>query len=805
MFIACDWLGHYIDHQQSPESIAEILTNTGLEVEDQQTFYDRPPHLEDLFIGQVQQVEPHPDADNLSVTQVATGEGDDLQIICGAPNVASGQKVVVAPVGTTIQHINGEQLTIKKSKIRGVRSYGMLVAEDEIGLSYHHDGIMVLDDNAQVGQALVDYMKFPAQTVLEVALTPNRGDAASHLGVARDLSAYLDQPLEKPDVNWFQGSADEKPVSIKIHDEDYCPRYTGVVLEGIQVGPSPDWLQHHLRAVGLQPINNIVDVTNFVMMEMGHPLHAFNYHALAGETVHIRKAEKGSHLVTLDGVDRSLEGDELLIADDQKPLALAGIMGGENSAVTEDTSAIFLESAYFDPTAIRKAAGQHNLLTDASFRFERGTDPEATITALKRAALFIQEVAGGTIASDVLDAYPQPATPVQLTLSYDYLDKVLGDHIPRDRIQQILERLGFTINSANQSEINLTVPTFRSDVTRAVDVVEEIMRIYSLNALTDDQLPLVRFSHQYDHTNNRLQQKLARYLTAQGFMEVITPPFTSKDTEKVLGGGKAPESGVEVVNPLNQAQDHLRTSCLPSGLEAISYNLRRKQQNLRLFEMGKVYYNKAGQYREENWLSLFLTGFYHSASWYQSPGEVDLFYLKGLLHNILHLAGIETWDDQATSLDGLHNGLSIQQGSENLAHLGTVSPNLLKSYQIKQQVLYASVSVDALVKSFQSHSPKFRPVSKYPQIERDLAVVVPEDTPFEVIKDTIHKSNIPELVSLNLFDVYKGENIEDGYKSMAIRFVLQDEEKTMEDDRIDAIMRQLVEKLHSETNATVRH
>lgn len=805
MFIACDWLGHYIDHQQSPESIAEILTNTGLEVEDQQTFYDRPPHLEDLFIGQVQQVEPHPDADNLSVTQVATGEGDDLQIICGAPNVASGQKVVVAPVGTTIQHINGEQLTIKKSKIRGARSYGMLVAEDEIGLSHNHQGIMVLDEGAPIGKLLTEYLEFPSQTVLEVALTPNRGDAASHLGVARDLSAYLDQPLSKPDVNRFQGSNDEKPVNIAIHDEDCCPRYTGVVLEGLNVGPSPDWLQHHLKAVGLQPINNIVDVTNFVMMEMGHPLHAFNYHAIEGDTVHIRKAETGSRLVTLDGVDRSLEGDELLIADDQKPLALAGIMGGEKAAVTEDTTAIFLESAYFDPTSIRKGAAQHNLLTDASFRFERGTDPEATITALKRAALFIQEVAGGTVSSAILDAYPKPLTPVQLTLSYDYLDKVLGDQVSRDRVEQILERLGFTINSNNERDINLTVPTFRADVTRAVDVVEEIMRIYSLNVLADDKLPLIRLSHEYDHTSYRLQQKLARYLTAQGFMEVITPPFTSLDTEKTLQGGVIPESGIEVVNPLNQAQDYLRTSCLPSGLEVISYNLRRKQQNLRLFELGKVYANREAQYTEENWLSLFLTGCYHSATWYQSAAEVDLFYLKGIIHNLLHLAGIEKWDNQETGQSGLNDGLSFQKDTQNIAHIGTVSPQLLKAYQIKQQVLHASVSVDALVKAFKGHSPKFKPVSKYPQIERDLAVLVPDETPYEVIKETINQSNIPELVSLNLFDVYRGENIEEGYKSIAIRFVLQDEEKTMEDDRIDTIMRQLVEKLNSETKATVRH
>ncbi len=805
MFIACDWLGHYIDHQQSPESIAEILTNTGLEVEDQQTFYDRPPHLDDLFIGHVQMVEPHPDADNLSVTQVATGGGEDLQIICGAPNVASGQKVVVAPVGTTIQDINGEQLTIKKSKIRGVRSYGMLVAEDEIGLSHNHDGIMVLHEEAPLGKSLLDYMEFPAQTVLEIALTPNRGDAASHLGVARDLSAYLDQPLSKPDVNRFQGSADEKPVSIAIHDEDCCPRYTGVVLEDLKVGPSPDWLQHHLRAVGLQPINNIVDVTNFVMMEMGHPLHAFNYHAIAGDTLHIRKANKGSSLVTLDGTDRTLKGDELLIADDQKPLALAGIMGGENAAVTEDTSAIFLESAYFNPTSIRKGAAQHNLLTDASFRFERGTDPEATLTALKRAALFIQEVAGGSVSSAILDAYPKPATPLQLTLSYDYLDKVLGDQVPRNRVQQILERLGFTITSNNERDIHLTVPTFRADITRAVDVVEEIMRIYSLNVLADDNLPLIRLSNEYDHTSYRLQQKIARYLTAQGFMEVITQPFTSIDTEKTLKGIEVPESGVEVVNPLNQAQDYLRTSCLPSGLEIIDYNLRRKQHNLRLFELGKVYAKQGAQHTEENWLSLFLTGSYHSATWYQSAAEVDLFYLKGILHNLLHLSGIEKWHNQKTGLSGLNYGLSLQKETENIAHIGTVSPQLLKAYQIKQQVLYASVSVDALVKAFQSHSPKFKPVSKYPQIERDLALVVPDETPYEVIKETINKANIPEIVSLNLFDVYQGQNIEEGFKSIAIRFVFQDKEKTMEDDRIDAIMRQLVENLHSETNATVRH
>ena len=802
MFVACDWLSHYIDHQASADTIAEILTNTGLEVEDQQTFTDQPPHLEDLIIGEVRQVEPHPDADNLSITYVDVGGDEALQIICGAPNVAKGQKVVVAPVGTTIQHVNGQQLTIKQTKIRGVRSYGMLVAEDEIGLSHDHEGIMVLDDQAAIGKAFTDYMQFPSQVVLEIALTPNRGDAASHIGVARDLSAYLDYPLVKPDVSTFKEESNTRPLQLHIENPGQCPRYTGLVIDGVNVGPSPDWLQHHLKAVGLQPINNIVDVTNFVMMEMGHPLHAFDYHAIEGETLSIKQAEAGAKLTTLDGAERLMEGEELLIRDKQKPLAMAGIMGGQASAVTEGTSALFLESAHFDATTVRKGATIHNLTTDAAFRFERGTDPEATADALKRAALLISEVAGGKATSAVMDAYPAPVSPVRLSLSYAYLDRLLGDQVPRERVQRILERLGFDILDSNEEGLTLSVPTFRPDVTRPVDVVEEVMRIYSLNALGDEQLPTVRVSHKHGHTGENLRQKLARYLAGQGFMEMITPPFTSQAAEENLLADY--QAGVHVVNPLNQAQDRMRSSCLPSGLEVISYNTRRKQTDLKLFELGKIYQQTDNQPVESEWLSLFLTGYNHAPTWYQPAQEVDFYQLKGVVYNLLHLAGLSNWQENRTSSSNFQYGLNLTIANETVAYLGGITPKLLKAYSLKQPVLYAALSTDFLIQAFQAHTPQFSPISKYPQIERDLALLVPEQTPYQAIKETIWQAGIPELVRLNLFDVYRGANVAEGYQSLAIRLILQDEQKTMEDDRIDNILQQLVQKLYTETGATIR-
>lgn len=804
MFIASEWLKNYIDHDQDPDSLAKILTNTGLEVEGVETFVDRPPYLESLIIGKIQKVESHPDADNLSVTKVDTGNNEPDQIICGAPNVAEGQKVVVAPVGSTIQNSNGEQLTVKKSKIRGVRSYGMIVAEDEIGLSHHHDGIIVLDEGAPVGQYFIDYKSFATQKVLEISLTPNRGDAASHIGVARDLSAYLNKPLKQPDYSGFQVNQTGYPITIHIDNHALCPRYSGLVIQDVQVNPSPDWLQQNLKAVGIQPINNIVDITNYVMMEGGHPLHAFDYDQIKGDTIQISKAEKGKSFHMLDGEHRTLTGDELMIADKEQHLAMAGIMGGAHSAVSEGTTSIFLESAYFNPTTIRKAATQHHLITDASFRFERGTDPEATIKALKRAAYLIQAVAGGSIASEIIDAYPEPLEPVKLDLSFDYLFRLLGDQVPIDQVQQILSRLGFTILNLTEKAIALEVPTFRPDVTRPVDVVEEIIRIYSLNALGGETIPSLRLAQQYDHIDEQLRQRLAGYLTAQGYFEMITLPFTSQQTEEELLGEVSASNPVQIVNPLNQEQDCLRTTTLLNGLEAISYNLRRKQRNLKLFELARVYRQAEHGPVEDQKLSLFLTGQYHAPSWYQAAKEVDFYYLKAIIQNLLQMAGISGWSEKEIDHPELTFGLALNHENGTLASLGSVEPHILKAYDLKQPVLYANIELDGLLKRYRQTTPQYSAISKFPAIERDLAVLIPEQVPYQAVRETIQDANIPELKSLQLFDVYKGERVKEGYKSLAVRVTLQDEEKTMEDERVDEIVNQLFKNLEELVGAEAR-
>lgn len=804
MYIACDWLKTYINHQQTPESLAEMLTNTGLEVEGQYTYVDRPPHLEALVIGYVEAVEAHPDADNLAVTTVDVGKQEALQIICGAPNVAAGQKVVVAPVGATIQHINGQKLTIQKSKIRGVRSYGMIVAEDEIGLSHDHEGIMVLDGDAEVGKPFTEYKAFPTQETLEISLTPNRGDAASHIGVARDISAYLDLPLQLPDTGGFQIDQPKTPVQIQIADPAQCSRYTGVVISNLTVGTSPDWLQHRLKAVGLQPINNIVDATNYVMMEWGHPLHSFDFQAISGQNLHICQAKHGESFITLDGVVRSLTGAELMIADDQRNLAMAGIMGGQHSGVNADTTTIFLESAHFSPTTIRKAATQHNLMTDASFRFERGTDPALTPVALKRAALLIQQMAGGSVSSVMMDHYPGKQPLVQVALTYRYLHRLLGNELPEGRVQQILERLGFTIDEATDEGLLITVPSFRPDVTRAVDVVEEIVRIYSLDALTAESALTVSMGQQYDHVQEKLRQRLSRYLTAQGFFETITPPFTSQETESSLLDGEA-RKPVPVVNPLNQDQDGLRTTPLLSGLEVISHNLRRKQRNLRLFEFARTYHAAEQGAVEQNLLSLFLTGHYHEATWYQENPAVDLYYLKGIVQNLLQLTGVTAWQPhQVAGNAELAQRLSLSVGGRELVSLGSVTPGILKAYDLKQPVLYAKVDLSHLELLYQQVAPAYQPISKYPMIERDLAILVPDGEPYQTIKTAIQEAGVPELVNFWVFDVYQGDHVAAGYKSLAIRLSLQDPEKTMEDERIDAILDQLLSNLNQEAGAQIR-
>ncbi len=804
MKISYKWLSEYIDHQKSPETIAKLLTNTGLEVEEQETYSNLPPNLEELVVGEVKQVEQHPDADKLKVTQVDINQPDNLQIICGAPNVAEGQKVVVAPVGTTIKNMEGETLKIKKAKMRGVQSQGMIVSAHEIGLGHDQSGILVMDSQIPVGEAfLSQYGNRYEDQIFEVGLTPNRSDATSHIGVARDLSACLDKPIQYPDIGHFKVDNKKSPVTINLQEPNKCPRYSGLVIEGIQVQESPEWLQNKLKAVGLQPINNIVDLTNYVMLEWGHPLHAFDLERLQGNEIIIQSAPKGQGFNTLDGENRTLEGTELMICDVEKPIALAGIMGGENSGIQSDTKSLFLESAYFDPATIRRAAKRHQIMTDASFRFERGADPSITVEALKRAAILIKEVAGGTIVSEILDEYPEPIEPAVINLSYQYLDTLIGHALPREQVKTIVYRLGFSIDKETEEILTLKAPTYRVDVTRPVDVVEEIIRIYSLDAIAVNQSLKASLPTDNDLSDQSLQSKLARYLSGNGFFEAITPPFTSeKDAQQFPE--LASHNTVQIVNPLSQDQNRLRKLSLFNGLPAVQYNLNRDQSNIRLYEFGRVYWENADRIYEGNRLNLYLTGNYHEPSWYQEVTSIDFYYLKGIVRNLLHASGIKNWEIAEETQQAFAYNLTYYTQGRWVVDFGSIKPKILKNFDIEQEVFYANFDLDILNQANRLTKTTYKPISKFPAIDRDLSIVIPKSVTFRTIKDLIKNTEDQLLKDIRLFDVYQGDNIEEGYQSYAFRMVFQDDEKTLKDKEVDKIMTTIMQHLETKLGARIR-
>ncbi len=803
MKISYHWLSQYIDHQLDAASIASLLTNTGLEVEEHFSYTNLPPHLDGLLIGQVTRVEQHPKADKLKVTRVDLNQEAERQIICGAPNVAEGQKVVVAPVGTTIRNTRGETMKVKKTKIRDVESQGMIVSENEIGLGDDQSGIMVMNEEARVGQPFLSQFPYYEDQVFEIGLTPNRSDAASHIGVARDLSACLDKPIHYPDLNAFQVDQSGEPVAIHIQDENKCPRYSGLVIDNVQVEESPDWLKNKLKAVGLNPVNNVVDITNFVMQEWGQPLHAFDFEQIQGKEVIIQTAPKGQSFTTLDGENRTLEGTELMICDTQKPIAMAGIMGGTGSGINDQTTTLFLESAYFDPVTIRRASKRHQLITDASFRFERGTDPSLTVDGLKRAALLIRELTGGRLVSDVLDHYPHPVEQASIKLNYQYLDTLLGQTLPREQIRNILERLGFSIEKAGDQYLNIQTPTYRVDVTRPADVAEEIIRIYSLDAIEVGSTFNANLAYENDLSRQDLQENLARYLTSNGFLETIQPPFTGEDEAQqfpVL----AQENTVQLVNPLSQEQSRIRKSTLLTGLKSLQYNINRDNPHLRLFEFGRVYWETADRIYEGDRLSLFLTGEYHKPSWYQESREIDFYYLKALVQNILYKAGVYEWNIGEDEPEEYAYNLTYYAKGRWLVDFGSVKPTLLKGYDIQQEVLYANFDFDTLNSLSRTFTSTYEPISKFPFVARDLSIKIPEQVRFQSIKDLVSGIETKLLKEIRLFDFYQGEHIEAGYKSYAFRMVFQDREKTLKDKEVDKIMKAIMDSLEKELGATIR-
>ncbi|MFO7370824.1 MAG: phenylalanine--tRNA ligase subunit beta [Bacteroidales bacterium] len=818
MNISYSWLKQYIDINLSPAEVARVLTGIGLEVEAVESVEKIKGGLRGFVIGEVKTCEKHPDADKLSVTTVDTGEENLLNIVCGAPNVAAGQRVVVATIGTTV-YKGDESFQIKKAKIRGVVSEGMICAEDEIGLGTSHDGIMVLPGDAPVGMPAETFFKVEAETMFVIGLTPNRIDSASHFGVARDLAAYLkkdrDVALIKPDVSAFITDHRNFPVEVVIENAKSCPRYAGVSVSGVKVGPSPQWLQDRLLAIGMNPINNIVDITNFVLHELGQPLHAFDADEIRGGRIVVKNMPEGTPFVTLDNVERKLSKDDLMICDGAGPVAIGGVFGGLHSGVTDKTSNIFIESAYFDPVSVRLTSKRHGLNTDASFRFERGVDPAGTLVALKRCALLVKEIAGGEIASDIVDIYPQPLQPVQVKVSFAHIDRLIGKKIDRPLIRSILISLDFQILSEDEAGFELLVPQYRVDVTREADVIEEILRIYGYNnvEISNKLNTSLSFSNRPD--NEKLVDMISEFLTGCGFTEIMNNSLTrSAYYDQLISC--APENLVKIINPLSNDLNVMRQTLLFGGLETIQHNTNRQRPDLRLFEAGNVYSfhsekgkrNPLDKYHEEYHLALFVTGKKHEPNWV-SDGKSSGFYdLKAHLENVLKRMGLHVDMMEKKALAGNNDlftdGLVYRTGGVDIAELALVKAAVLKKFDIKNDVFYAVIRWQNLVKCRGDHQVRYTELPRFPEVRRDLALLLDKSLTFDKIKELAFRIESKLLTRVDLFDVYEGEQVGAGKKSYAVSFILQDLQATLTDEKIDRTMKRLMEAYVKELGAVIR-
>lgn len=808
MKISYNWLKQFINIDWEAEKTGELLTDLGLEIEGIETYESVKGGLEGVVIGEVITCEKHPNADRLFLTTVDVGSDEHLQIVCGAPNVAVGQKVPVATIGTTLYPEEGEPWTIKKGKIRGEESQGMICAEDELGLGKSHDGIMVLDPSLKVGTAASKIFDIELDHVFEIGLTPNRADAMSHHGVARDLKAGLLQKdinieLITPSVSAFHVENRTLKIDVEVEDNKGAPRYCGVTISGLKVEDSPAWLQHRLKAIGLSPINNIVDVTNYVLHELGQPLHAFDAAKIAGNKVVVKRLPKGSKFITLDEVERKLDPEDLMICDAEKPMCIAGVFGGIHSGVTEETTSIFLESAYFDPISIRKTAKRHGLNTDASFRFERGIDPNITEYALKRATLLLVEIAGGEVTSDLIDAYPNKIEDHQVVMSFENARNLIGEEIPRETIKSILTSLDIQVNNVTETGIGLTVPAFRNDVNREADIIEEILRVYGYNNIGTTEKLNASISNSSKFEDHKLQNVIGNQLVGQGFYEIMTNSLTSS---KYVGLSKQlkEDHNVEMLNPLSQDLSILRQSMLFSGLEAISYNINRKQSNLKLFEFGKTYHDYDGEREEYKHLAVFVSGNRSADSWKSDARVSDFFYLKGVITSVLERFGIVNTKETPVKNDVIAEGVKISLGKIAMVEFGMVKKSVLKAFDISQDVLYADFNWEHIIEQAKTRTITFEELPKYPEVKRDFALLLDNNVTFESVFKLARQTEKKLLKSINLFDVYEGKKLPKGKKSYAVSFTLQDEKKTLTDAQIDKIMKKLQTNFEKQLGAELR-
>lgn len=818
MKISLNWLKDYLTIPHDVEKTGEILTDIGLEVEGIETVEHIKGGLKGVVVGHVKTCGQHPDADRLRVTTVDIGTGEDLQIVCGAPNVAAGQKVMVATIGTKLYFSDGKDLKIKKGKIRGQVSQGMICAEDELGIGTDHDGIIVLPEATAVGTPASDYYNITAETIYEIGLTPNRSDATAHLGVAQDLAAALkinyDQSgtVNAPDVSGFEVGATTHPISVEVKDTEACPRYTGIVLTGITVAPSPEWMQKRLTAIGVRPINNIVDITNYVLHELGQPLHAFDYDQITDKKVIVQTLPAGTNFASLDEVDRKLSEEDLIICDGQNnPMCMAGVFGGLKSGVTDTTKTIFLESAHFEARRTRRTSTRHLLRTDAAVCFEKGSDPNITDYALKRAVLLIRELAGGTVASELIDLYPTAVEPVKIKVSYRNIRRLIGVDIPTQEIKEILSAMNIEIVEETAEAMTVGIPTNKVDVTREVDVIEEILRIYGFNRVpiasqikstmgAGDGLPV--------HT---LRQKLGDYLNAQGFNEIMGLSLSQSRYFRDLL--QLPEEELVYVNNTSNIHlDVMRPTMLFSGLEAIVHNQNRQNADLRFFEQGYTYQPKGEEFKEEEFLSLFITGRREAESWHHPKKAPMTYYtLKGYVEQLMNRIGIGNYQttvlngDENTTSDTLVYGLRYHRGPQVIVEFGKVKPNLVSGMDIKQDVFYAAFKVKTLLGVVKKNKIDFTELTKYPRVRRDLALVIGKNVKFDDIKGIARKTGKKILKEVNLFDVYENEDqLGKDKKSYAVSFIFEDPTRTLNDKEIDKVMQRLIATYEGELGAVIR-
>ncbi len=808
MKISYNWLKTILPITLSPQEVAEALTSSGLEVEGLETVETIAGGLKGLVVGEIVSKEKHPDADRLSLTKVNVGAAELLSIVCGAPNVEAGQKVIVALIGAKLYPIEGEPFEIKKSKIRGALSEGMICAEDEIGLGKSHAGIMVLPNDTAVGLSASDYFKIENDVVFEIGLTPNRSDAASHLGVARDLAAVLNGRGNTSDYKIQQQGLQTLPdeitdlnaVNSTVHDTKACPRYSGLVITGIEVKESPDWLKNRLKAIGVRPINNIVDITNYVLHDIGQPLHAFDLDKVKGKEIHVKYLAAGTKFITLDGIERTLTKTDLMICDAKEPLCLAGVFGGQASGVSETTTAIFLESAYFNPDTIRRSAKHHGLKTDSSFRFERGTDPNNTINGLLRAANLILDIAGGTIRSEINDTYPEKLEPYKVAFSYSNCQALIGKDINRGIIRHIIVSLGIHIENEGSDGLLLHVPRFKTDVTREADVVEEVMRIYGFNQIEVSKSIHYTSFYEARHVAREVEEKMATTLVNNGFCEIMGLSLTREANYTHT------EGLVKMLNPLSSDLNVMRANLLFGALETAAYNINRKNTDLKLFELGKIYGKRVGAdfpYYEEKRFSVLVSGNVYAENQFGKTDRADFYYLKAVTEGLLKKLGITSYKTEEATHENLQYGLNYLVGKKQLFYLGEVNKSTLKQFDLTQSIFYAEFNFALLVELVTKQQISFKEPSKFQNVRRDLALLLDRQVTYRELVELAYSTERKFLKDINLFDVYEGDKL-GNKKSYALSFTLLNEEATLTDKQIESVMQKLIETYQQKVGAELR-